>query len=156
MLYLHFGIRENCLQGQLHDFCAVLVVYAGTVKKYFFYVLHFEFRRQLFLHNGFDFFCCMEEGAEPYGVFQLLIASAMQQQRFALHFGHAHQRGFGRRMMEQVMARLYERGSPGGHLGVFRANTRAMGFYQALGFRELVCVGMGPDACVYFGRDFGP
>jgi ribosomal protein S18 acetylase RimI-like enzyme len=68
----------------------------------------------------------------------------------------AQGRGFGRRMMEDVMSRLRERGSPGGHLGVFQANTRAMGFYQALGFQELVRVGSGPDGCVYFGRSFDP
>ncbi|MBX3731539.1 MAG: GNAT family N-acetyltransferase [Verrucomicrobiae bacterium] len=60
--------------------------------------------------------------------------------------------GFGRRMMEALMERLRERGSPGAHLGVFQANARALGFYRALGFTELTRVGSGPDACVYLGR----
>lgn len=68
----------------------------------------------------------------------------------------AQGRGFGRRMMEEVMNRLRQRGSPGAHLGVFQANTRAQGFYQALGFRELVRVGSGPDGCIYFGRSLHP
>lgn len=64
----------------------------------------------------------------------------------------AQGRGHGRRMMEEVMGRLRQRGSPGAHLGVFQANTRAMGFYGKLGFSELVRVGSGPDGCVYFGK----
>lgn len=68
----------------------------------------------------------------------------------------AQGQGFGRRMMEDVMDRLRRKGSPGAHLGVFQANTRAMGFYKALGFSELVRVGSGAEACVYFGRTFAP
>ena len=50
----------------------------------------------------------------------------------------ARGRGCGRRMMQQVMDRLRQRGSPGAHLGVSVLNVPAFGFYQRLGFRELV------------------
>jgi hypothetical protein len=45
-------------------------------------------------------------------------------------------------MLEQVMV-LRGRGSPGAHLGVSMLNTSAFGFYQRLGFRELIRVGAG-------------
>ncbi len=64
----------------------------------------------------------------------------------------AQGRGFGRRMLEQVMRRLRERGSPGAHLGVSMANVPAFGFYQRLGFRELCRVGSGKDGCIYMGK----
>jgi ribosomal protein S18 acetylase RimI-like enzyme len=63
----------------------------------------------------------------------------------------AQRRGFGRRMLEQVMDQLRRRGSPGTHLGVSMANTPALGFYQRLGFRELCRVGSGKDGCIYLG-----
>jgi ribosomal protein S18 acetylase RimI-like enzyme len=64
----------------------------------------------------------------------------------------AQGRGFGRRMMEQVMDKLRQRGSPGAHLGVSMMNTRALGFYQRLGFTELLRVGEGRDGCIYMGK----
>ncbi len=67
---------------------------------------------------------------------------------------HAQGHGYGRRLLEQVMAELRRRGSPGAHLGVSGRNTRALGFYQRLGFRELVRVGSGSDGCIYLGREF--
>jgi ribosomal protein S18 acetylase RimI-like enzyme len=63
----------------------------------------------------------------------------------------AQGRGYGRRMMERVMETLRRRGSPGAHLGVTTLNTRAFGFYQRLGFRELVRVGSANDGCIYMG-----
>jgi ribosomal protein S18 acetylase RimI-like enzyme len=45
--------------------------------------------------------------------------------------------GNGRRLMDQQLAALRERGSPGVHLNVNAANLRAVGFYQHLGFTEL-------------------
>jgi ribosomal protein S18 acetylase RimI-like enzyme len=62
--------------------------------------------------------------------------------------------GLGRRMMEQVMDRLRQRGSPGGHLGVSVFNPPGLGFYQKLGFRELIRVGAGADGCIYLGKEF--
>ena len=67
----------------------------------------------------------------------------------------AQGRGYGRRMLEQVMDRLRDRGSPGAHLGVSFPNTAALGFYRKLGFQELVRVGEGRDGCTYLGKRFG-
>ena len=64
----------------------------------------------------------------------------------------AQHRGYGRRMMEQVMDKLCQRGSPGAHLGVSMVNTPAFGFYQRLGFHELLRVGSGNDGCIYMGK----
>ena len=60
----------------------------------------------------------------------------------------ARGRGYGRRMLEQVMKKLRERGSPGAHLGVSERNQPAFGFYQRLGFRELV----RHDNVIYMGK----
>lgn len=65
----------------------------------------------------------------------------------------AQGRGYGRRMLEQLFGLLRQRGSPGVHLGVRPLNTRAHGFYQRLGFRELMRMGSGNDASVYMGLD---
>jgi ribosomal protein S18 acetylase RimI-like enzyme len=64
----------------------------------------------------------------------------------------AQGRGCGRRMMEEVMARLRARGSPGVHLGVSVLNTPALGFYRRLGFEELARTGTEADGVVYLGR----
>lgn len=64
----------------------------------------------------------------------------------------AQGRGYGRRMMEMVMDKLRERGSPGAHLGVSMVNSRALGFYQRLGFQDLLRVGSGKDGCIYMGK----
>ena len=66
----------------------------------------------------------------------------------------AQGRGHGRRMLEEIMDRLRRQGSPGAHLGVSVMNTPAVGFYQRLGFRELVRVGTGNDGCIYMGKAF--
>jgi ribosomal protein S18 acetylase RimI-like enzyme len=55
-------------------------------------------------------------------------------------------------MIEQVMDTLRRRGSPGAHLGVSMMNTPAFGFYQRLGFKELLRVGEGKDGCIYMGK----
>jgi ribosomal protein S18 acetylase RimI-like enzyme len=61
-------------------------------------------------------------------------------------------RGFGRGMLERVMDKLRERGSPGVHLGMSVFNTLAFGFYQRLGFRDLIRVGAGTDEVIYMGK----
>jgi GNAT superfamily N-acetyltransferase len=63
----------------------------------------------------------------------------------------AQGRGNGRRMLEQIMDTLRSRGSPGAHLGVSALNTRALGFYRRLGFRELTEDGSGASRTVYMG-----
>jgi ribosomal protein S18 acetylase RimI-like enzyme len=60
--------------------------------------------------------------------------------------------GYGRQMLEQVMASLRQFGSPGAHLGLSVMNTRAFGFYERLGFRELVRTGSGNDVVIYMGK----
>jgi ribosomal protein S18 acetylase RimI-like enzyme len=64
----------------------------------------------------------------------------------------AQGRGLGRRMMEMVMGKLRQRGSPGAHLGVSMMNLPAFGFYQKLGFRELLRMGEGSEGCIYMGK----
>jgi ribosomal protein S18 acetylase RimI-like enzyme len=64
----------------------------------------------------------------------------------------ARGRGYGRRMVEQVMDKLRQRGSPGVHLGVSMLNLPAFGFYQRLGFKELLRAGEGKDGCIYMGK----
>ncbi len=86
-----------------------------------------------------DYFC-----PEPYAVFPSHLHIDLLQRARGL--------GFGRRMMEQVMNRLRERGSPGAHLGVSTLNTPALGFYEKLGFHELVRVGGDKDGCIYLGK----
>jgi ribosomal protein S18 acetylase RimI-like enzyme len=67
----------------------------------------------------------------------------------------ARGRGHGRRMIAQLVDRLQRRGSPGAHLGLSARNQRAYGFYDRLGFRELVRVGTScADACIYMGMAF--
>jgi ribosomal protein S18 acetylase RimI-like enzyme len=45
--------------------------------------------------------------------------------------------GWGRRLMHTLFEALRAAGSPGVHLGMSAANTRAIGFYRHLGFTEL-------------------
>jgi ribosomal protein S18 acetylase RimI-like enzyme len=61
--------------------------------------------------------------------------------------------GYGRRMVEQLMEMLRQRGSPGVHLGLSVMNARAYGFYERLGFRELTRAGSGNDRCIYMGKN---
>lgn len=50
--------------------------------------------------------------------------------------------GWGRRLIETMLARLRALGSPGVHLEVSPRNERAIGFYRHLGFHD---VGTDPD-----------
>jgi GNAT superfamily N-acetyltransferase len=64
----------------------------------------------------------------------------------------AQGRGYGRRMIEELVGDLRRRGSPGVHLGLSTLNRRAFGFYQRLGFLELIRIGSVDDGCVYMGK----
>ena len=64
----------------------------------------------------------------------------------------AQGQGYGRRMMELVMEKLGELGSPGALLGVSIQNTPALGFYARHGFRELARTGGPNDGCIYLGK----
>jgi GNAT superfamily N-acetyltransferase len=63
--------------------------------------------------------------------------------------------GWGRKMMEIIMTKLRQRGSPGAHLGVSIRNEPAQAFYRSLGFDELVRTGGPSDGNVYMGKQFG-
>ena len=65
----------------------------------------------------------------------------------------AQGRGYGRRMLKQLMDKMHRRGSPGAHLCLSAVNTSAFGFYQRLGFQELLRVDSGNDPCIYMGKD---
>ena len=62
----------------------------------------------------------------------------------------AQGKGQGRRMIEQLLDLLRDRGSPGVHLGMSAVNTAAYGFYVALGFKELT----REDEGIYMGKKF--
>jgi ribosomal protein S18 acetylase RimI-like enzyme len=66
----------------------------------------------------------------------------------------AQGRGYGRRMMEILMTKLREHGSPGAHLGVSAINMPAQAFYKKLGFHELARTGSGHEAVIYMGKKF--
>ena len=64
--------------------------------------------------------------------------------------------GYGRHLVERLLERLRLRGSVGVHLGMSILNTSALGFYQRLGFLELIRVGEGIDGSIYLGRSLHP
>jgi ribosomal protein S18 acetylase RimI-like enzyme len=64
----------------------------------------------------------------------------------------AQGRGFGRRLMETLLAALAEQGSPGFHLGVGSSNARAREFYRKVGFVEIFREGEGEQQGIYLGR----
>ena len=95
------------------------------------------------VHHGYhhpDYFC-----PEPYETYPSHLHIDL--------LARARGRGYGRRMLEQVMGKLRDRGSPGAHLGVSALNPSAFGFYQRLGFRELIRVGSGNDEVIYMGKE---
>jgi ribosomal protein S18 acetylase RimI-like enzyme len=89
-------------------------------------------------HNP-DYFC-----PEPYGLYPSHLHIDL--------LPRAQGAGYGRRMLDQVMDELRQRGSPGAHLGVSMLNEPAIGFYQHLGFAELTRVGLGATGCIYMGK----
>jgi len=60
----------------------------------------------------------------------------------------ARGRGYGRQMLEQVVDKLRARGSRGAHLGLSVLNKPAFGFYQRLGFHELI----RHEGVIYMGK----
>lgn len=56
--------------------------------------------------------------------------------------------GWGRRLIDAVLAEFQTTGSRGVHLGVGRANERAVGFYRHLGFEDLE----GDDNTLWLGK----
>ncbi len=88
-------------------------------------------------HNP-DFFC-----PEPYADYPSHLHIDL--------LPRAQGKGFGRRMLNAVMQKLWERGAPGSHLGVSMLNPRAQTFYARLGFKELARVGEGSNGVIYMG-----
>jgi ribosomal protein S18 acetylase RimI-like enzyme len=64
----------------------------------------------------------------------------------------AQGRGLGRVMIELLLEQLRRQGSPGVHLAMNPANTRAEHFYRKLGFGQLAITGSGAFATLYMGR----
>jgi ribosomal protein S18 acetylase RimI-like enzyme len=91
-----------------------------------------------YVYHHPDYFC-----PEPYAAYPSHVHIDL--------LPRAQGRGLGRRMLEQNFDTLRRQGSPGAHLGVSVLNTRAQGFYQRLGFRELTRGGAGDDGCIYMG-----
>lgn len=92
-----------------------------------------------FVYHHPDYFC-----PEPYDQYPSHLHIDLLER--------ARGQGYGKRMLETVMDKLRERGSPGAHLGVSMLNTPAVGFYRRLGFEELVRVGTGHEGCIYMGK----
>ena len=61
----------------------------------------------------------------------------------------ARGKGYGRRMIEHLMDKLRQRGSPGVHLGVTLRNQPAFAFYQRVGFCELI----RHEGVIYLGKN---
>ena len=91
------------------------------------------------LYHQLDYFC-----PEPYVVYPSHMHIDLLER--------ARGQGIGRRMMEQVMDELRQRGSPGTHLGVSVLNTPALGFYRRLRFHELARTGTTTNGCIYLGK----
>jgi ribosomal protein S18 acetylase RimI-like enzyme len=60
--------------------------------------------------------------------------------------------GHGRALMETFYAAAAQAGATGVHVTVTTANTRALGFYDRLGFRRLEVAGPGETTVTYLGR----
>lgn len=64
----------------------------------------------------------------------------------------AQGQGWGRRMIETLLRRLQEQGAPGVHLGVGKRNTRAIHFYERVGFHRVI----DADAWIAYGMKLEP
>jgi len=64
----------------------------------------------------------------------------------------AQGRGQGRRMVQHLLDRLVEFGSPGVHLGLSAVNLRAHRFYQRMDFYELPREDTTPAGVIFMGR----
>jgi len=64
---------------------------------------------------------------------------------------HLRGRGIGRRLMDQWLRTIRDTGSRGAHLAVGSANSRAIRFYRAYGFRELQPPAPASSGAIWFG-----
>lgn len=90
-------------------------------------------------YHAADYFC-----PEPYDLYPSHLHIDL--------LPRAQGQGHGRRMMEALMDRLRDAGSPGVHLGMWARNHKAHAFYTRLGFTELARVGSPEDGSLYLGR----
>lgn len=60
--------------------------------------------------------------------------------------------GVGRELVDRWLGLAAAGGSPGVHLGVNAGNTRALGFYRAVGFDEISAAVPGAPLAVWFAR----
>jgi len=65
-------------------------------------------------------------------------------------------RGFGRRLLERWLTAVRALGAQGVHLSTGAANTRAVRFYRALGFRPLPFSSPAFPGALWFGLDLQP
>lgn len=78
-----------------------------------------------YLYHHPDYFC-----PEPYAKYPAHLHIDL--------LPRAQGQGMGRQMIEKLVALLKDAGAPGVHLGMSITNDPAYGFYQKLGFQELV------------------
>ena len=64
----------------------------------------------------------------------------------------AQGKGWGKQMIDVLLAELVARKSSGVHLGVSARNDRAIGFYQKMGFAEIMRDGPADDGTIYMAR----
>ena len=108
------------------------------------------------------------EPSGPTDVEEALIALAFQPERMMetdleRYPAHLHidllppyqGAGHGRRLIERFLESAAQAGAAGVHVVVARANTRAHGFYERVGF-ELMDVPGEPGGEVFYGRRLGP
>lgn len=82
----------------------------------------------------------LRDGRDPQRMVRGLRAGELETHPAHLHIDlipEAQGQGFGRRLVETLLAALAARGVPGVHLGYDPANTRARAFYDRIGFEEL-------------------
>jgi ribosomal protein S18 acetylase RimI-like enzyme len=93
------------------------------------------------LYHHPDYFC-----PEPYSQYPSHIHIDL--------LPRAQGKGFGRKMIEQILAELRKTSTPGVHLGMSVLNPTAYGFYCKLGFKELARDGQGDEEAIYLGMIF--
>ncbi len=92
-----------------------------------------------YLYHHPEYFC-----PEPYEIYPAHLHIDLMQR--------AHRQGHGGRMMNELMSRMRDQGTPGVHLGMAASNDRAYQFYRKLGLVDLCRRGEGDDETIYMGK----
>lgn len=95
-----------------------------------------------YLYHHPDYFC-----PEPYDEYPAHLHIDLME-RFL-------RKGYGSKMMIELMNRLRAQGAAGVHLGMAASNDRAHQFYLSLGFEDLCRQGTGDDETIYMGKRLG-